>query len=190
ACALGQYAVAAQRHQASLALSQESQDRGSIARALDGLARVAYARQEYEKAQDLARQVLAITQELGHRWGTARNLTRLGEIASALGETQASQTYIRQALEIATALGAKPLTLEVLAGAAALLAQGGEAAPAVELAAFIQRQPAARRETRDQAARLLGELQAALPAEELTAARERGRAMTMEEAVDVAGRYL
>lgn len=112
-------------------------------------------------------------------------LNNLGEVRCALGEYAEARHCFHQALKFAFEIGATPVVLEVLGGAARLLAasQGGRQEAAAQLLAFVLSHPASNKPTRDAAERRLAELATQLSPEAMATAQERGQADHLERVV-------
>ena len=171
---LGNLEEAKRLYQECLGIYQEIGDRRGSAYALANLGYISMKRGEYTEAERLSLEGLTIFQEIGHRWGAASTLSNLGSIACAMGKYSTSWEYFREALGTAAELQAMPLVLEVLTGMARVLAREEKSQEALEVLAVVLRHPALDRETREQAERLLADLQVLLPPEAVVAALERG----------------
>ncbi|HEX8242060.1 MAG TPA: hypothetical protein VF541_01145, partial [Longimicrobium sp.] len=88
-----------------------------------------------------------------------------------------------QALVIAAEIGEAPLTLEVLLGVARLRRGQACHAEAAELSALLLAHAATDQSARTNAGQLEAELKASLHPADLEAARERGRAAALDDAV-------
>ncbi|MBI5830629.1 MAG: tetratricopeptide repeat protein [Chloroflexi bacterium] len=150
---------------------------------LNNLGFTGYLLEEYAEARPLLQESLALCRELGHRHVAVYALTNLGGVIGALGEYGEAWQSARQALQIAREIGSSEAMLFALLGAAILLARQGNGERAAEAAALVIHHPAANRETKDRAEKLLVELEAQLPAPVMAAAQERGRARQLEEVV-------
>ncbi len=178
------YQEARASYEESLALQQEIGYQWGIAMCLNNLGQVAAAQQAHAEARRRYQASLAMFKEIGDPRAIAAILESLGDVAFALGDAEESRAYFREALTIAAGIGAAPTTLYAVVGIARLLARAGAHERAIELLGMVLHHPASDSETRSQAEPLLNELRAALPTQVLDAALERGRAQTLEAAVD------
>ena len=109
-----------------LAILRELGDRGRIADALDILGIVAFEQGEFASARGIHEESLAIMRELGDRRGIARSLSDLGVVAHEQGDYLASGALHQEALGIQRELGNRPAIAPSLAGlAAVVVALGG-----------------------------------------------------------------
>ncbi len=113
-------------------------------------------------------------------------LTRLGEAAIALGDHTAAREYLREAVELIPQIppqwqsdAMRTLT------AVARFVLSEQPAKAVELLAFVNAQSVTPHQLRVELQRLLNELADRLPSDEVAAAQQRGRALSLEEAITV-----
>lgn len=178
---LGELTEARRLYEESRDIFGEIGDRRGLAMVLNNLGHVLEGLGEYAEAERLCQESLAAFREIGDRWSIANTLSNLGAVSCTLGECTAAGGYFREALAIALALGAVPLALETLGGMAAIRARQGQAAQAVELAAFVAHHPASDPETRGKAERVLAEGAGALPPEAFAEARARGQGRELEE---------
>jgi len=74
--------------------------------------------------------------------------------------------------------------MEALAGVAELLSKDGKVEKALELLAMVAEQEASWRETKDRAVAFLAELEAELPPEVVSAAKEQGRKRNLAAIVE------
>jgi hypothetical protein len=118
-----------------------------------------------------------------HLWSIAHAHAKLGlahagldDVASARRETQAALAIMRDWQE-------NDLALLALLAESLCLAHEGQAARAIELAAFIAHHPVSWNETKQQARAILETATRGLPAPEAQAAIERGQALNLESVV-------
>jgi len=180
---LGDYAQARAHLRTSLALFREMGERQGVAHTLHMLGSVAATLGELSQAQPHLEEGLALFREIGSREGIAFSLTTLGRVVGARGDRCAAQEYLREGLMTALAIQSLPVALVAITDLAILLAredvsEASERAVAYLTLALIH--PASDQETRDRATRVLIDLKARLLPEQFTAARERGRADTLE----------
>ncbi len=178
------YAKAASHYQDSLAIYEEFGNRWGIANCLCNLGLVAYWRQDYPGAFQHTQAGLSMAQEIGDRELVSICLPSLGYISTRLGQPQAARQYFRQSLPEIQAIGAAPYMINVIVGMAELRLLNGEYAHAAEYLGLAQAYPLRDREREALMEPLLATLQTALPANELAAALERGRAMDLNLVIE------
>lgn len=172
--------VAGQPFRDSLAAYQESNARGPLQEAFERL--LTLAASNPKEAQVLCQEALARFQKSGDRWASALTLAALGRLATGVGQFSQAAQHLRAALEIAAALPDHPLMLETLAAVGALFVRRGQPENAVELLALALHHPDGSDKTQDEAERLLFELQAALPPEQVKTGWERGKTRALDDA--------
>ncbi len=147
-----------------------------------GLGDIAQATGDFLTAKKQFQESLKHAESTRHAWSKVYALCGLGRAETALKETEAAQEHFRQGLEIAKVIDLEDMMLICLAGLAGDYATTGDLEQAVELSAMVINHKQSWNETRAQMAALLGSI-TALPPERLAAAQERGRSLTIEEAV-------
>lgn len=160
----------------SLAAAREAGNARLVANALQNLGAAAWEAGDYAAAEAHLEEAVALCHDLGLRRLLALCLNLLGTVFTARGELRRAGEAATAALAIAVEIGEAPLTLLVLVGFARLRRAEGRYAEAAELAALLLAHPATDQSARTSVAALRDELAAALPAAELRAAEERGRA--------------
>jgi hypothetical protein len=124
-------------------------------------------------------------------WLIALNMGGLGHAAAATGDVTSARSYFRHTLSKAQATGSPSTLLYALVGFASLKAQAGEPLYAAEWLGLVLGHPSRETDVLTRAETLLSELRGALPADELDAALERGKALDLEmvvrEIVDAQG---
>lgn len=134
----------------------------------------------------MGRRGYELFEELGHRWGRGASLCRIGFAALGLGRRGEARTCFREALELAASMQHVPLILYSLAGMACLMAEEGKEAQAVELLTMVEEHAQTPPIYLDIAARWFSDIEARLPAETLSAARERGGESELDGIVEAA----
>lgn len=186
---LGETAGARDRLGKALAVARELQDMGEISRALGGLGRVALAEGDHERARDLCEQSLAIRRATGDRRGCAAALVNLGTVQVACRELDAARESYVEAARLHQSLGDAGGLCDCLDGFAltTALPWGAERAIVILSAASAQREAAGLPREASAELACTDQLEAALRAlgDAVAAgmAIERGRAMTMDEAL-------
>lgn len=177
-----EYDAAGRHYQASLTIFQQCDHRWGIANCLNNLGNVAFVRREYSTARDHHRDALEMARQMGDREVTALCLLNLGQVSIYLGEQETAIRYFRQSLSEIQAIGATPYLLDVITGMAELLARRGHHLQAAEwLGLALSRYP--NRERDAFAETTLTLLRAALPADELAAALERGKTLDVDQVI-------
>ncbi len=182
----GDYAGARSRFEQGLAAFRQLGDRWAEAFALDSFAAVASRQGDLTSAEALGAQALAISRSLGDERGAARALGHLAEVAGRRGDVDRAKAMCRESLAIRRGLGDAPgivAALENLAGI--VMADDPEAAARLLGSAEALREsihalvpPSARADHEER----LRSLRDRLDEGRLTAALERGRAMSPDEA--------
>jgi predicted ATPase/class 3 adenylate cyclase len=188
----GDLAAAGALHRESLALAREVGNRNGVARSLANLGMVECAEGDYAAARLLFEESHAILRELGDREGVAIVLHSLADTAFEQGEWSAAGSYFSESLAILRELDHRVRIVFALEGVGALVAAQHEAARAARLwgaaqrvredigtpladdAAFASRVAAARASLGDAA---------------FDAAWAEGRALTLDQAVELASRH-
>jgi predicted ATPase/class 3 adenylate cyclase len=101
----GDFPAARARHEESLAIKRELQDRSGIAASLNSLGNVAYEQGDFVSAQALYDESLSIARELGDRWYIANLLNNLGSVALDQGNVAAARALHEECLAIKRELG-------------------------------------------------------------------------------------
>ncbi len=103
----GDFPLAIYYYNGSLKISQEYDDKPSIASILTNLGRIADHQADYEAADNYFKESLAICREIQDNWGAAANLNNLGNIAANRGEYSQAQVYYEESLELVRVVGDK-----------------------------------------------------------------------------------
>ncbi len=179
----------------SLTLLRELGERKDSIGALLMLAHVARDQHQYERASALLEKVLAVTRETGDKWSTATALALTGLVALDQGDYEQSMALYRESLPLAQEVGNKPaiaMCLEGLAGVAEAHDQSEQAARLYGAAEALRdtigtaQVLADRVVVRANYARNAAAVRAALSEEAFAKAWAEGRAMTLEQAIEVA----
>jgi predicted ATPase/transcriptional regulator with XRE-family HTH domain len=178
--AMGAYAEAEQLLREGLAISRALADRFSCATALNGLGMVHQALGRAEAADDCFQESITIWREIGDQANLAQTLNQLGQYLLARADWAAAQRCFAEALAVARAAQIAPILLDALLGMAALRAQAGAPAAALELVLYVLLDPAGSHSTHERARQLRTELAAQLAAGQLAAIDARARATTLE----------
>lgn len=182
---LGDLVEARRFYQESLKIYRAIAYRHGQSASLSYLAQVASLLGEHDLAQELLQESLSMNRETGDRHAVAERLKQLGRAACRMGAHRESKDYFDQALELAMEIRAIPVVLDSLIGVADLFQRGGKHGPALELLTFVAHQTESGRELEGRALALIPECETELPPRRVSKHRERGRARTLEEAVDL-----
>jgi tetratricopeptide (TPR) repeat protein len=125
-------------------------DRSATATSLNDLGYVVSLTGDAVRARPLLEESLAMRRELEYRKGISVTLDILGYVALATGESEAARAYFRESLEIAREIQAVPVALDAANGLAILLGED-------RVVALVRDHPAAWAETREEAARRVGD---------------------------------
>jgi tetratricopeptide (TPR) repeat protein len=178
--------------EARLALEENVTLNGSIGfvwglgTAYRGLGIVAQAQGKHHQAVDMFRKSLDTFTGLGGNWWVARVLADMSWSIFALGNDIDAERIWRESLRIAAETHGHPVALEALVGLASLHAKRGAMVDALDLLLIVLNHPASLQETKDRAARLRTDLEAQLTPQQVTSARERAQAKTLDAAIDEA----
>jgi predicted ATPase len=179
----------------SLTLCRKIGHQGQVSGRLGGLARVANDQGRCEEALRYGEEGLAIARSLNSPVYIAHNLYCLTETACGLGNLQSAWRYLWEGLQVAGEAQilsnltiylyyyALILTQESNLASVSAAVRERKQAKALEALAVIHRHPACWQIYRERAARLGNRLTGALPAQTISAAKERGAMLTLEEYV-------
>jgi DNA-binding SARP family transcriptional activator/predicted ATPase/Tfp pilus assembly protein PilF len=151
--------------------------------ALYYLGQVAYRRHAFEEAKSYYEKSLALFAELDNDRQTAIVWRDLGVVLLRLGDLPAARRYLRQSLELAWQQQIVPDVLYALSGWAHWYEQQGERADAVQLLTAVAQHPLTWQQEKEEAKALLASLSAALSPLQLAASQEKGREMSLDDAV-------
>lgn len=144
----------------SLSLSRAHGTPQEMANSLNDLGYALYLAGKHDRSRALLEENLALCEEIGYRKGSAATLDNLGCVAQAVGDLREAARRFHAALVVAKELGAQPLTLDIIKCIAALRAQDApQQAHSVALLRFIVDHPAAWKVTKEEAQRLLRQLE-------------------------------
>lgn len=178
-------------HQEAVALARELDEKRTLSGALSNLGLVVKATGDYALARAYYEESLDVDRELEYAYGVAISTLNLGSLMLEQGDHERAEGHLITALEACRSLGADEGTIASLESFAVLAVERGDAGRAALLLAACERQrellgvvvPGHDRARLDEAATLI---RARLDPAELVAARERGQALSLEEAVALA----
>lgn len=149
----------------------------NIAMALHGLG-------QYDEALENIQQAYTLLEKLGQKHGMAAGLGVMGMIYHKLGKRRAARRYLCDCLLLSQEIGAANIAISGVAELAEIEISGGNLAQAALLLAFILQHPATGGTTRQNARRLLDELQAELPPQVMAEAAAAAEALTLDSLID------
>ena len=148
----------------------------NIAMALHGLG-------QYDEALENIQQAYALLEKQGQKHGMAAGLGVMGMIYHKLGKRRAARRHLCDCLLLSQEIGAANIATSGVAELAEMEISGGNLAQAALLLAFILQHPATGGTTRQNAQRLLDELQAELPPQVMAEAAAAVEALTLDSLV-------
>ena len=101
----GDFPAARARHEESLAIKRELEDRSGIAASLNSLGNVAYEQGDFASAQTLYDESLSIARDLGDRRCIANSLNNLGSVALDQGDVASARALHEECLAIKREMG-------------------------------------------------------------------------------------
>lgn len=156
---------------------------------LQNLGHTALATGDSAEAERRLQESLRAARRLRHGVLTTRSLLGLGTVATLGGRPAEARRYLQPALARAMQIGSESLAVEAVLGTARALCQEGKPREALELAAAILEHPDLEGGTREACQGLVEQLQESVPPDEVDAALEAGRTLTLlGAAARVAGR--
>lgn len=177
----------------SLLISRQVGDQQAVIHILKnwgGLrARLATTTEALTESQTLLEECVTLCRNVGAAWCMTIALTDLGRTQAALNEPQAAGESLEEALQLALSTQFTPLALEVLIELAGLQVIQAPASAATQekilpLVTFVLNHAAGSRQTKDNAARLLAELEkAGLSPALVKAAQKRQPVMSLDRVV-------
>lgn len=182
---LGDPETARARHEASLALRRDLGDHRGIASSLSNLAQLAQAQGDHSRAAGLHAESLAIRRELGDRHGIASSLASLALVAHSQGDAARAVALLHDALRLRQVLGDRTGVADCLESLARISDDSERAACLLGAAGALRDllgappSPAAR----EAQGVLEHRLRSTLGDAAYAAQRERGRRMTLDDAI-------
>lgn len=179
--AQGRNEEARQRFEESLTIRRELEDFRGIAHCYSRLGETEERLGELALAAEQHEDSLALFHTIGDHWGEAATRVRLARVALRQGEQKQAEALLRAALDGAAALHALPILMAGLTEWARLLVGRGECERAAQLLLLVCYHPAASRESREAAERLLQPIREARPAGTWRAWQHQAERYTVEE---------
>ena len=182
----GDYTKAMSLHMEANGCFEIVGDRGGAGYALSRASVSAYCMGEYEDALRLGRAGYDAFADGNHRWGMIGAASRVAFALVALADFDGARERLRWALAQGQATGTKSLALLALSGVGMLLAREGDERRAAELLTFVFAYPGFPPYYFITAKPEFERLEAELPPDELTAARDAAEAADLEAEVTAA----
>jgi tetratricopeptide (TPR) repeat protein len=187
----GELTRARRLHEESLALRLELGEKRGIAIALNNLGIVARSEGNFTEATQLIEESLQLRNTVGDMFGVATSLGALADVARDMGDHDRALRLYRDAISTQRQLGINDGLPDLILGVAALSLAPADPVRSARLLGASE----ALRETmnqpippvnRDGHARIVAGIQRALTPDEYASATERGRRMSLDEAIDEA----
>jgi predicted ATPase/class 3 adenylate cyclase len=178
-------------NQEALAIREQLGDRWAIGVSLNNLGNLALSQGNYAEATARMEQALGIWRQVGDRWAIANTLTGLGDVAGEKKDDAVSRAYYRESLAINRELDDRLALAYLFEALGCLAAAQGEPERAMQLvgAAAGLRAALGAPLPPTEASRLqdrLSPARALLKENALQAAEEAGRALSLDEAIELA----
>jgi predicted ATPase/DNA-binding CsgD family transcriptional regulator len=185
------YTEARRLHEQGLAIKRKAGDKQGIGHSLHSLATIARRQGKLNEARRLDEETLAIAHELGNKPGIAYSLRDLGNVAYEQADYSMALSSFLESLALFQELEDVLPIIDCLMGLARVAAHTGQPGRAVRLfgtAYAMLETTEGQLEPADSVAseRDLASLRARLSEEAFTRAWEEGRAMTLEQALQLA----
>jgi predicted ATPase len=187
----GDYESARVHLEEAVPIARETAYKQLIAVVMASLGEIAREQGDYERARTDLEESLAIAREMADRLLTARTVSRLGSIALWQGDVDGARSHYVESLTLGRELGFPEFSSWILSGCAAFVAATGAHETACTVAGAVD---AAREHLgihlgvfdRAQVDESLAHLREVLDPLAFDASWARGRAMSLEEAFDLA----
>lgn len=183
---MGDLAAARQQFDEALHLFDDHRDNLGMAFYHRGLGDIALAQGDTANARTEINRYLRLTRMGHHGWSVAYALCQLGQVALLEGKGDEARPQLLESVQVAHELGNRDLCLKPLLVWAELALQMGQNTEAAILSAFVTEHPLTWWEIRQNAWQALAIALARLPEEEGERVKERGRELTLEEAIALA----
>ncbi len=187
----GDYEAARDFHERSLAIRRDVGDKQGIAVSLNNLGNVALDQRDYQGARSLYEESLAMRRETGDRHGIAVSLHNLGMVVQHQNDHEKARTLYEESLTITVGIGDKKMIAHSVSQLTGIVRAEGHPERAVQLlgavAALLERLGA----VLDGSERSHYEQNVLILRDEMgenafDKAFAEGRAMTLEQAIDLA----
>jgi predicted ATPase len=175
----------------ALALFRELRDKSGIGGALNSLGEVARIRRDYAAARSLYEESLSLNHAVGDITGIGRSLNNLAWVAFHQGDYRQAAALFKESMSIKVRLGWREGVANCLAGLGSVAGEQNQPERAAVLwgvAEVILGTIGAHPDLADRLEYLdtIGMVQSTLGEEAFQAARAKGRAMTLEQAIEYA----
>ncbi len=179
------YSEAVRLYQENLDIRSAIGDLAGKAFCLNNLGFAAYEQGNLRDAVWFFQQNLKLSDEIGNRRGVANALCGLGGVYCDTERFREAHSHLTDALKLSIEIQALPLVMVILIVCSRYYARTGREEKAVELIGLILYHPTSYDEQKQQAGKLLANLEGKLPSVVITAALVRGQkkslALTAEE---------
>lgn len=187
----GDYTGARALYEESLAVKRELGDTWGIAMSLSNLGLVVYEQGDYTEARALHEQSLALRRELGDKWGIILSLNNLGFVASQHGDYTGARALHEEGLALGREIGDKKGVAACLVGLGGVAVGMGEVERGTKLLSAVQglvekMGAVMQRDDRLPYERAVASACSVLGDEAFEKAMQKGRGMSLEEAVGYA----
>jgi class 3 adenylate cyclase/tetratricopeptide (TPR) repeat protein len=188
----GNLSTARALQQESLNIRREIGNKSAIALSLNNIGFIAIDQGELTEARDRLEEAVAIQRQIGYKWAMANALNNLGNAVRDLGDYSTSHKYYEESLVINRDLGDKLALAYVLEDLGGMLALKGDSPEvALKLAAggaTIRESIGAPLSSAEQTKldRMLASAREVLPNDEAAEAWNHGRALTLEQVIELA----
>ena len=155
-----------------------------MASCLNNLGEVARQQGDFKRAKEHHQASRQIREEIGNRIGIAYSNNNLGDVLLAMGQNEEAYAHYRQAARQAMEVEAAPAVIYILAGIARWHAKQKNWEQAAQLLGFLQAS-AHGQDVEDRLQRLLTRLEKQVPKKELSAWRQQGQKSTLDNWIEV-----
>jgi predicted ATPase/transcriptional regulator with XRE-family HTH domain len=161
--------------------TQESGDRFGYGLILEQLALAAQAKGDATSSEQFFEASVDLFRDIGDTWYLARTLTSWGDFRQSLGGLTGAAEHFKQAIRLSLDAQASLIALSAFIGLARVYAQEDRAEAALEIALYVEGHPASTQDARTSAHQIHRDLEARLSPDEVEAAYQRVRSITLEE---------
>jgi predicted ATPase len=167
-----------------LVIARQTGERGRIAQALTNLAILLYQTPEtYQEALQYFQESIALQEETGNLYGAAHAHYGIAELYVNMKQPDEARPHLLQGLKVAVRSSATPVVLNILDY---ITTEFASASTALLLLGFCRWHPLLNASRYPFLDELIEKRRALVPAEQADAALEQGKAMSLEDAVELA----
>ncbi len=181
---LGDHIEAKRLYERSLGIRKEIGDRPGIGSCLNNLGITAEKLGDFTDAKHLYEESIAIKKDIGDQRALANTLDNLGRVSHILGNDEAAKKQYREALEILIQIKAIPTLLAVLVSITELLLKEEKNEIALKCVLAILHHPAASREAKEEAEKMLVKLKDLLSEAQIDAIKKSVDTGRLEKIID------